>query len=594
MPAMPGLVLVVAWLAAFELALCGALGWYRAGEQRELWLQAGLLLLLPAAALFRKKAAPAASEQRPVRGGGLIDRAPAWLLAAVVANCALTATAWREAQTRGLPPAIHDEYSYLLQAQTFAAGWLWFPSHDVLPELFDQVHVLNEGRFASRYFPGTALWLAPFVAAGAPHAAYAVAAALVAALVFATGLALGGRAVGFTAGLLVAVSPAMVVFGEMLLSHHPTLVGLMLFAWGVSRLHNGARLRDAALAGAGLGFGLLCRPLTAAAFALPVAVWLSGRLLGGVWRADWPAARRAAALSAIMGGPVAASLLVMALYNQQITGSAWKLPYEQYNDVYTPSHRYGFNNAQRGAAEECPKRLEQYDRWAFNLTLEGALANLQTRLLRGWQHMLGIAPLAMAGVAGWLLWPWLAAPWRMLLCMIVSLHAAYFPYWFSGILGFHYVFESGPIWALLVAGAGSGLARSARLNGRFLLTWGWQALVWGTLLCAYAPVRPWGQNLVDDASSGFRRMRARHAEFRALLEDRVTQRPALVLVEQPPPNIHIDFVVNHPALQGDLLVGRHDPSRRTLEEITAAFPGRAVYLFREQGWSIEQVGLKAR
>ncbi|HID24020.1 MAG TPA: hypothetical protein EYP14_16685, partial [Planctomycetaceae bacterium] len=41
-----------------------------------------------------------------------------------------------------LPPALHDEYSYLFQAKTFLAGRLWFPSHPDMPHLFDQMHVL--------------------------------------------------------------------------------------------------------------------------------------------------------------------------------------------------------------------------------------------------------------------------------------------------------------------------------------------------------------------------------------------------------------------------------------------------------------------
>ncbi|MFM7570110.1 MAG: hypothetical protein ACKO8O_15605, partial [Betaproteobacteria bacterium] len=51
-----------------------------------------------------------------------------------------------------LPPAFHDEYSYLFQAQTFLDGRFSYPSHPAA-RLFDQMHVVNQGRFASRYFP---------------------------------------------------------------------------------------------------------------------------------------------------------------------------------------------------------------------------------------------------------------------------------------------------------------------------------------------------------------------------------------------------------------------------------------------------------
>ena len=68
-----------------------------------------------------------------------------------------------------MPPAYHDEYSYLFQARTLLAGRFSFPGSTVQPELFDQMHVLNEGRMASRYYPGTGIWLAPFVALGHPY-----------------------------------------------------------------------------------------------------------------------------------------------------------------------------------------------------------------------------------------------------------------------------------------------------------------------------------------------------------------------------------------------------------------------------------------
>ncbi|MCA9117891.1 MAG: hypothetical protein KDA79_22625, partial [Planctomycetaceae bacterium] len=67
-----------------------------------------------------------------------------------------------------LPPAYHDEFSYLFQAETFLGGRTWFPSHPLAAPLFDQMHVLNEGRFASRYFPATGAWIAAFLAIGHP------------------------------------------------------------------------------------------------------------------------------------------------------------------------------------------------------------------------------------------------------------------------------------------------------------------------------------------------------------------------------------------------------------------------------------------
>ncbi|MDF1745935.1 MAG: hypothetical protein P1V19_19710, partial [Gimesia sp.] len=106
---------------------------------------------------------------------------PAIFLCFIVASSSFLMSFWTSAHIvnqkqnlalGNLPPAYHDEFSYLFQAKTFLAGRTWFPSHPDVPEIFDQVHVLNEGKMASRYFPGTGIWLAPFVAWGHPYWGY--------------------------------------------------------------------------------------------------------------------------------------------------------------------------------------------------------------------------------------------------------------------------------------------------------------------------------------------------------------------------------------------------------------------------------------
>src|SRR5690606_32850750 len=108
--------------------------------------------------------------------------------------------AWYVAQQFGdLPPAYHDEFSYLFQAETFLAGRVSYPSHPTMPELFDQMHVLNEGRFASRYFPGTAIWMVPFVALCNPWWGHQAAQAFSCFLLFWIGRHLANNAVSVLA-----------------------------------------------------------------------------------------------------------------------------------------------------------------------------------------------------------------------------------------------------------------------------------------------------------------------------------------------------------------------------------------------------------
>ena len=144
-----------------------------------------------------------------------------------------------------------------------------------MPELFDQMHVLNEGRFASRYFPGVGLWLAPFLAIGHPYWGQWLAGGLTAFFIFWAGRELAGNRVGLTAGLLTALSPGMGLFSNLLLSHEPTMAALAVFLFAFVRFMRTGRASDALWAGCGLSFAMLCRPMTAAGFGLPFGVWFA-------------------------------------------------------------------------------------------------------------------------------------------------------------------------------------------------------------------------------------------------------------------------------------------------------------------------------
>ncbi|MCH8828184.1 MAG: hypothetical protein IID45_01260 [Planctomycetes bacterium] len=497
-----------------------------------------------------------------------------------------------------LPPAYHDEFSYLLQAKTFLTGRLSFPSHKTMPQLFDQLHVVNEGRYASRYFPATGAWLAPFVAAGHPYWGQWMAGALAAMFIFAAGRELAGNGVGFAAGMLTAISPGMAIFSNLLLSHHTAMLGLSIFLFAMLRMLRTRHWLPALVAGCALTFAMLARPMTAAGFALPFGVcfvvWLfrAGRpSTGSEWRF------RITRLAA-MGTPMLAGFVVLMIFNKNITGNTLQTPYSLFTDTYTPRHAYGFHNVTR--AEERIRQgkalsnttFEKYDRWAENLTPRLAVRNVCKRLPASWKWTLGIVPLLMATCVLIALRFKDDGRWRLIAAAIVSLHLFHVPYWYAGIQNWHYVFESGPLWLLLFVLATQRLFETWSIGRRPWMALWWCGLVAISLTTAYAPSNPfWTISRVDAEVEKIAFSRLKYHHLRDIIQDRVTDAKALILIEHNPDVIHIDYVSNEPDLTGGqrFLFGRFRPGQTDLVAVMRAFPDRSCYLYRVKQNTFERI-----
>ncbi len=503
------------------------------------------------------------------------------------------AMSWHVGQQFGdLPPAYHDEYSYLFQAQTFLAGRLSFPSFEPMPELFDQMHVLNEGRFASRYFPGAGVWIAPFLWMGDAWWGHWTAHALAAFLVFWIGRHLANNRVGLLAGLLMAVSPGVGLFSNLLLAHHPTLVGLLMFVITFLKLRMslryGARAWDwALLAGTGLTYAMLCRPMTAAGVGLPFGLWFGWWILTGPATphrlgipGQWNVPilmRLQVALAMVL--PLAIGFAVLFGYNAAVTGDALVTPYQQYTDIYTPRHVYGFNNRVRGEAALGPKVLEHYDTWAENLTPALATKNAWRRSVFSLRWTLGIVPLVMIAVVFLLTINRWSSDWWLIAAAIISLHVVHLPYWFEGIMGWHYVFESAPFWLLLFAGMLDKLQRVWKSTERpWMPLWGLSLISMSVLVNLVTIVPLWPARIdVGIAEVAF--SRKRYAAFEQTVQQFVGDRRAFVLIQPDPSDRHMDYVVNDPGLQNQVLYGRYRPNVTVTSEIATLFPDRDFWMF---------------
>ena len=233
-------------------------------------------------------------------------------------------------------PSIHDEFAYLLTAETFASGRAAMPTHPFW-EHFETYHVIHQPTYAAKYPPGLAL---PF----------ALGEALFDEPRYGLWLQGGALAAAVAWMLFGWLSPRLAVIGSLLAVGRYTLAG----PW-VQTFYNGALagIGGALALGAlgrllrrpadtrvglgialGAGFGLLAatRPFEGLVLAVPCAVvlcaWLGRRLRAGQGRATLRVLAPAAAV-------VVAAIGGILLYNRAVTGDPLRLPYTEYDHQYS-------------------------------------------------------------------------------------------------------------------------------------------------------------------------------------------------------------------------------------------------------------------
>ena len=298
------------------------------------------LAALILAALLRKKPTPRTTPSPFIRWFLPLRRRP-WLSFLLIGFLAFAAGALLPVFI-GLPqPAVHDEFGYLLVADTFAQGRLANPPHPLLKH-FETFHVLQHPTYASKYPPaqGVALALGQ-VLTGHPIVGVWLSAGLACAAV---------------CWMLAGWCPLRwSLLGGFLAVYRIVFSGpthqMQPFPYWSQSYWGGA---VAALGGA-LIFGALPRiikrqkPLDALWLALGLAILANSRpfeglvagipvlLVLGIWllrtrRVTWRVRCRRVVLPLFLFLMLAASW--MGLYNFRVTGDPFRLPYQAHESAY--------------------------------------------------------------------------------------------------------------------------------------------------------------------------------------------------------------------------------------------------------------------
>jgi hypothetical protein len=225
----------------------------------------------------------------------------------------------------GIPqPSVHDEFSYLLAADTFAHGRLSNPTHPMWVH-FESIHIIQQPTYASKYQPGQGLMLAAGqVFAGLPIVGVWIGTALACMAICWMLMAWLPPSWALLGGLLAAIHPMTLQWSWSYWGGALAMGGGALVLGGFRRIIERKRPQDALLMG--LGMAILANSRPYEGFVL--SLMLMTALLAWMVSRDGPSVR-------VSLGRIVLPLLIvltltagaMGFYNRQVTGNALRLPY---------------------------------------------------------------------------------------------------------------------------------------------------------------------------------------------------------------------------------------------------------------------------
>lgn len=302
-------------------------------------------------------------------------------------------------------PAIQDEFSYLLAADTFAHGRLTNPPHPMCV-FFETFHVNQQPTYMSKYPPGQGAVLALGQVLGHPWIGVllSVAGMCAAALWMLQGW-LPARWALLGAMLLFL---RLAIFGYWISSYWGgavAAIGGALVAGALLRIVRFQRWRDSVFLALGVAILANTRPLEGAIFCAPVAVFLLVWLCtkrGPSWRVAMPRIILPIGVIALL------CCAFMAYYNWRGTGNTLAFPYQVNEHTYSSTPTLFWQKARPPLHYHNPQFEDYYNRWARNYWVSNRMDSLG--------HASKHISLVLLKIGYFFFWPelclaFLALPW---------------------------------------------------------------------------------------------------------------------------------------------------------------------------------------